>query len=86
MSTDRVTLPVEDAILLLPDSETIHTFRNAGMILVGCDWDRSKIVEAMERYGVELAGETAASMNHGLCLNDGSWLFIQTRPNAEESQ
>ena len=78
---DRVPLTADEAIAMLPDGEEIHTFRNpAGGILVGCDWSRTKLIEAILSTDFrELAGEQATAMKHGLCIRyHGEPLFIET--------
>ncbi|MDD4997281.1 MAG: hypothetical protein PHI99_03970, partial [Syntrophales bacterium] len=63
-----------------PDSEQIHTFRQEGPCLLGCDIDRPKIIELFRKYKPELSGEKATAMNHGIVLKDDTgWLFIETR-------
>lgn len=75
---EKEKIDIKKAIAMLPSSERVHTFRNSSMMLIGADWDKSDIIKAMEKYGVELSGEQAKSMNHGLVLNDGTYLFIET--------
>jgi len=74
---ERVILDVVDAMAMLPEGDRIHTFRGPG-ILIGADWDREDIVNAIKKYGAELSGAMATALGHGLALNDGSWLFIET--------
>ena len=65
---------------MLPDKESIHTFRSGGAMIIGCDCSRESMVKAIESHVVELSGEAASGMGHGMCLNDGQggWLFIET--------
>ena len=77
---DRVKLSAAEAIAMLPDKEDIHTFRNPGGMLVGADWGREIIVEAIEKCGCELSGDQATTMKHGLVLQDEhGYLFIETK-------
>src|SRR5688500_656423 len=80
MSDDmRTKLTVDEAISVLPDGDSVHTFRGGGMLMIGADWSRSAIEEAIrEADGAELTGAMARGMKHGIVLNDGSWLFIAT--------
>lgn len=77
-------LTIEEATALLPDGETIHTFYSTGMCLVGGDWDRADILQKLvEVDKIELAGDFARSMGHGLAVyKDGAKLidvlFIET--------
>jgi hypothetical protein len=77
---DRVMLRHEDAVSMLPDGESVHTFRNAGSILVGADWDRDELITHMAMHSVEQAGPAATAMKHGMVLQDRhGWLFIATK-------
>lgn len=77
-------LNAEEAIALLPESEIIHTFYSTGICLVGCDWDRADILQKLTEVDrIEIAGELARSMKHGLAAyNNGARLedvlFIET--------
>lgn len=80
MSDDRVVLSKEQAISMLSDDETIHTYRNAGFMLVGCDWDRAELLEAIEKNECELGGPMCQQMRHGLVIHIGdSPLFVECR-------
>ena len=77
-------LTIEEATALLPDCETIHTFYSTGICLVGGDWDRADVLQKLvEVDKIELAGDSARSMGHGLAVyKDGAKLidvlFIET--------
>lgn len=77
-------LTIEEATALLPDSDTIHTFYSTGVCLVGADWDRADILQELAEVDkIELAGDSARSMGHGLAAyRDGAKLidvlFIET--------
>lgn len=62
MSDEREPVTYEQAVMMIGDSERIHTFRNpaAGMML-GADWDRDQILEAIKKHGVELSGPMATA-------------------------
>lgn len=78
MSETRAKVPLEEAIKRLPTGVRVHTFRSNGMALLGADWSRSKLVEAIEKYGVEEAGDGASAMGHTLVLiDDVGPLFIE---------
>ena len=84
------------ALSVLPDGETIHTFLNPGFGLVGADWSREDIIEKIQNSDIiELTGEMARSTGHGMCAynNDTRYhddiLFIETdeeRPAALEQE
>lgn len=80
MSDDRIVLSKEQALSVLGDGESIHTFRNSGFILIGCDWSREKIVEAINANECELGGPACQETNHGLVIHvDGSPLFVECK-------
>ena len=73
------------AISVLPDGESIHTFYNPGFGLVGADWSRSDIIDKLNNSEIiELTGPAARKMNHGICAYDktakyqSDILFIET--------
>ena len=70
-------LTIEEATALLPDGETIHTFYSTGVCLIGCDWDRADILQKLvEVDKIELAGDSARSLGHGLAVyKDGAKLI-----------
>lgn len=75
---ERKKLDAAFAESLLPDGDTVHTFRESG---VGADWSRERILQRLQTHGVELSGDNARQCNHGLCSWDEAhgWLFIETR-------
>jgi hypothetical protein len=78
---ERVFLSYEDAVELLPEGDHIHTFRsNIPGVLVGADWPRDELLEAMKNHRIELSGEMATGMQHGIVIIDKQGpLFIETR-------
>lgn len=81
----RRYITAEEAISLLPEGNEIHTFYNVPFGLVGADWDRADILQKLaEADKIEIAGETARSIGHGLAVydNDTKWqsevLFVET--------
>lgn len=75
----RLMIPLEEAVKLLPDGNSIHTFRNPGpAILVGADWSRAEILKALQRADeIHVTGEGAQGMGHGLWIATGGGLFIE---------
>jgi hypothetical protein len=74
-----INLTFGEAVKLLPEGDSIHTFRNprGGMIL-GADWDRASLLEAMrESSHIQVTGAMAQSMGHGLAINADGVLFIE---------
>lgn len=74
-------LSFDEAVALLPDRETVHTFLQGACVL-GADWTRDQTLEAIRERGVQLAGPIATEMHHGLVITEydnlGS-LFIETK-------
>lgn len=78
----RVSLSYEDAIKMLPEGDTIHTFRNVPGVLIGADWNRESILSIMKEFEktIKLSGKAATATNHGIALIDeGGLLFIETK-------
>lgn len=74
----RCPLTYEKAVAMLPEGDSIHAFRNSPGVLIGADWERADILEVIKKHGAELAGPTATGMGHGLYVNDGIGLWIET--------
>ena len=63
----RKILTIEQAIDILPQKEQIHCFINAGFGLVGADWNKEKVVEALKcAEVVEIGGEQCKALKHAL--------------------
>lgn len=76
-------LDFDEAVKMLPDSDDIHTFRNPpnGM-LIGADWHKEKLIVLIKKYGVQLSGDQARDLGHGLVVKDDmSYIFIETKKN-----
>jgi hypothetical protein len=81
---ERVMLTPEEAIAMLPDSERIHTYRDAGLALVGANWDRADILDAIQNNPCELGGEHSQKAHHGLVIwVDARPLFVQCNPSTD---
>ena len=80
-TSDRVPVPLDEAIERLADNDgQVHTLRDAGVAMIGADWDRDTLVAAMQKHGVEESGPAATAARHGLVLIDEHGpLFIETR-------
>lgn len=81
----KIYITKEQAESLLPDNDNIHTFYNFAWGLMGADWSRNDILDKIEKSDlIELTGESARKMGHGICVYDKSTqfqsdiLFIQT--------
>jgi hypothetical protein len=80
--SDREFLTYDKAVAMLPDGDTIHTFRSSiPGVIIGADWERENLLEAIKIHNPELSGNQAAAMNHGLIIIDQHGpLFIETKP------
>lgn len=71
-----------EAISILKPGETVHCLMNPSVnVLVGADWDRKSVIEAIEKGAAELAGKQAMAMGHGLCIDQNK--FFETVENPE---
>jgi hypothetical protein len=78
---DREFVSFDEAVALLPDGDTIHTFRNPGpAILLGADWPRSRLLDALrDAREIELTGPAATAMGHGIAIDHGGrTLYVAT--------
>ena len=77
---DRCPLTFDEALALLPDADRIHTFRSAGLSMIGADWPLEILIATIRQYGAELAGPSATRMGHGIAIIDNRGpLFVETR-------
>ena len=81
----RTYITIEQAISVLPDGDTVHTFYNPGFGLVGADWSKEDITDKLRSSDIiELTGPSARGMGHGICAysKDAKYqsdiLFIET--------
>jgi hypothetical protein len=74
----KAYLTPEEAISLLPNDECVHTFYNAEFGLVGADWSKQEIIEKLNAPGmvIELTGEMARGMKHGMCVYSESAKYL----------
>jgi hypothetical protein len=82
---ERVPLTVEQAMGVLDEKDGyVHTFLNPGAgMLVGADWTVEKARKCFEKHGVELAGDGATSMGHGIvAIEHGRAVFFATKSDA----
>ena len=81
----KIHLTAEQAISILPDSDSVHTFHNPGFGLIGADWSKAEITDTLQNSDIiELTGPGARGMGHGICAYNKSAkyqdeiLFIET--------
>jgi len=77
---EKTFITFDRAVGMLPDGEYIHTFRTGGPCLIGADHEREMLLRQLKINRIELTGEVAQSMNHGIAIKDDhGWLFIETK-------
>ena len=83
---ERKQLTFKEAKAMLPKGSQVHTFIQAGSALIGAHWERQDILDAFEKFGVELSGAQATAMQHGLVFfEDGTRpVFVETRKPTKE--
>jgi len=82
---NRRFITPEQAQELLPNKNEVHTFYNMPFGLIGADWSKKDVLDKLKKADkIEITGETARSMNHGLAVYDdiAKWqsdiLFVET--------
>lgn len=81
----KIYLTAEQAISILPDSDSVHTFYNPGFGLIGADWSKADITDKLQNSDIiELTGPGARGMGHGICAYNktakyqNEILFVET--------
>lgn len=87
MSDTKAKLTYEQAVQLLPDGEDIHTFRQAGPVILGADIERDTLLEVLRTArSIESSGPMAQALGHGLAVDDShGFLFVATRQPAGDA-
>lgn len=63
----RLFLTLEQALDVLPQDKEIHCFVNTPFGLIGADWSKQKVREALENAEtIEIGGEQCKSLSHAL--------------------
>ena len=80
---EKEFISYKKAIEMLPEKDRIHVIRQGrGAFEVGADRSKENVLELMKQFQdtLELSGNRATSMNHGIALKDDiSVLFIETK-------
>ena len=82
MSDDtKVILTTEEALSMLPDGDSIHTFRSNHMCLIGADYERVELIKKIKENQCEIGGDQCQKMNHGLVVwtSKNDPLFLECR-------
>lgn len=73
----RAFLTADEAISVLPAGEYVHVFISSGMLL-GTDWRRADVEKLIREADiVEIAGDVARAMDHGLCVYPGGAKYVR---------
>jgi len=83
VTDEKVLLTADQAIAMLPDKETIHTFvQSAAGLLLGADWTREYTLAAIQASThIELTGPSAASMGHHFVIEHrGRAVYVESYP------
>jgi hypothetical protein len=83
---EKVVLTTEQALSMLGDDDSIHTFRAVGNMLLGADWDRAELEIAIRQNRCEIGGEMCKRTNHGLVVNVDGWLFVKCKDGFDYDQ
>jgi len=76
----RIYLNADQAKSLLSDQDFIHTFRNPRGMMIGCDWSKEKLIQAIDEAPenhIEIGGELCMRMGHGLVIYIDGPLFVE---------
>lgn len=81
MASDTQTLLTpEQAISVLPEGSSVHVYTNPAGMLIGCDWKRETLVDAIRKSpALEVGGAMCRSMKHGLIVWESTMhpLFVE---------
>jgi hypothetical protein len=80
-NSDKILLTPKQAESVLLKGKQIHTFRSGTGMLIGCDWSRKSIIEALKNNPdrIEIGGDQCKRMGHGLVVwtSETDPLFIE---------
>jgi len=84
-SENRLILTAEQAERILAPSESIHSYVQAGPILLGCDYSRQTALEQLRTASqLEIGGPGCRSMGHGLAVWTGPQKVVFLEHDAEQ--
>jgi len=78
-------ISMESAIEFLPEGNIVHTYRQSGPMIIGCDHDKAGLIEDIQKAEeILITGEHAQNMRHGLVIHDDNGpLFIETKTRTD---
>lgn len=88
MNDIREFLNKQEAINLVGGKrDTIHCFMNPNGFLIGADWSWSEFEEILDQADqIELAGATAASMGHPLCVWNNNKPYFFSKQDTKDKE
>lgn len=89
LDNGQIVLTLEEAVARLPKGNRIHTFLQAGPVLVGAHWTRAQVMALLKEAAaredphrqIQETGDEAQSVGHGIAAEDevhGN-VFIEAR-------
>ena len=86
--SEPIELSFDEAAKLLPEGDTVHTFRNPRLgMMLGADWNREDVLKAMRESDViQVTGPAAQSMRHGIAINHGGGILFIEAANYEAAR
>lgn len=84
-------LSFEEAVRFLPEGDMVHTTVQAGLVILGADYERGLLLREMEKAEtIRVSGVHAQSAGHGLAIpypkDKSHWMFIATTHNLLEGE
>lgn len=78
---DITPVSYEEAVAMLPDTETIHTMQDLGLAIWGVDRPRGWILDLLRKSRALTAGPGMGSLGHCLAVmqDNGTPIFVETK-------
>lgn len=83
--TQKNLINASQAISMLPEGESVHTFRAVGIVLLGGEWNREFLIKAIRASKqIEIGGNNCRKIGHGLVIytNDKP-LYVECKENTD---
>ncbi len=82
---ERTILTREEALSVLDvKGDQVHCFANSAPgVMIGADWDVPDVASLFERFEVELAGEAATAIDHGVVVSTQRYFFATDKARLE---
>lgn len=76
---DKVTLTKEQALSVIAPGDKVHTFRQAGYMLLGADIPLTRLEELIAENVCEIGSWSHRDLDHGLMINYQGQLYVATK-------